>query len=143
MGQREGTVALPLYRSIHLLTEIQAHLEAWKEVQSTLTTYNQPHQLEINLEDPAASLAVQNYVLPCFSGNESLKMMEELTRLLDEVWCDKHQNEEGKKGFEARGHGMKGSSKGRERGWEGDSKEFEEMMEMVLGIMARGWPEAR
>jgi hypothetical protein len=123
---------------------MQAHLEAWKEVQSTLTTRNQPHQPEINLEDPAASLAVQNYLLPCFSGNESLKMMEELTRLLDEVWCDKYQEEgEGKRGFEERSHGMKGIPKGGERGWEGDAKEFEEMMEMVLGIMARVWPEGR
>jgi hypothetical protein len=68
--------------------------------------------------------------------------MGELTELLDEIWCDKYQGGgEGKRGFEERRHGLKGSPRNLEKGWEGESKEFEEMMEMVLGIMARGWPE--
>jgi hypothetical protein len=121
---------------------LQAHLEAWKEVQSTITIRNQPHQPKIILEDPAASLAVQNYILPCFTGTETVKQMGELTELLDEIWCDKYQREgEGKRGFEERSHGLKGSPRHLEKGWEGESKEFEAMLEMVLGIMARGWPE--
>ncbi|PMD12798.1 hypothetical protein NA56DRAFT_454036 [Hyaloscypha hepaticicola] len=120
----------------------KAHLEAWKEVQSTLTIRNQPHQPEIVLEDPAASRAVQNYILPCFTGNETAKQMGELTELLDEIWCDKNLGEgEGKRGFEERSHVLKGSPRNLEKGWEGESKEFEAMMEIVLGIMARGWPE--
>jgi hypothetical protein len=71
-----------------------------------------------------------------------VKQMGELTELLDEIWCDKYQGGgEGKRGFEERRHGLKGSPRNLEKGWEGESKEFEEMMEMVLGIMARGWPE--
>jgi len=121
---------------------LQAHLEAWKEVQSTLIIRNQPHQPEIILEDPVASRAVQNYLLPCFTGNETVKQMGELTELLDEIWCDKYQGEgEGKMGFEERRHGLKGSPRNLEKGWEAESKDLEAMLEMVLGIMARGWPE--
>ena len=99
---------------------------------------NQPDQPDIPAESPAASLAVQNYMLPCFAGNESSMAMEELTRLVDEVWCDRYLGT--RKGFVER-VGAKGERKiWEERGWEGDAKEFEEMMEMVLGIMARGWP---
>jgi hypothetical protein len=65
-------------------------------------------------------------------------VMEELTRLLDEVLRDRYLGT--REGFLER-VGAKGERKSwEERGWEGDAKEFEEMMEMVLGIMARGWP---
>jgi hypothetical protein len=126
-----------------LLTRLwQAHFEARKEVQSTLTNPNQPHQPDIIIEDPAASLAVQNYLLPCFTGNETVKLMGDLTELLDEVWFDKYQGEGvEKRAFEERSHVLKGSPRNLEKGWEGESKECEAMMEMVLGIMARGWLE--
>ncbi|KAE9381978.1 hypothetical protein N431DRAFT_425533 [Stipitochalara longipes BDJ] len=120
----------------------KAHLEAWKEVQSTLTMRNSPHQPDIPTESPAASLAVQNYLLPCFSGNESLNAMEELTRLLDEVWCDRYVNEGTgfNRSFEERASVKSERRSWEEKGWEEMAKEGEEMMEMVLGITARGWP---
>ncbi len=116
----------------------KAHLEAWKEVQSTLIMRNSPHQPDIPTESPAASLAVQNYLLPCFAGNEPLKAMEDLTSLLDEGWGDRYLGT--RHGFEERA-GVKGERRSwEEKGWEGMAKEGDEMMEMVLGIMARGWP---
>ncbi|KAN0121986.1 hypothetical protein V8E51_000312 [Hyaloscypha variabilis] len=120
----------------------KAHLEAWKEVQSTLTMRNSPHQPDIPTESPAASLAVQNCLLPCFSGNDSLKAMEELTKLLDEVWCDRYVNEGTgvSRAFEERAETKGERRSWEEKGWEAMAKEGEEMMEMVLGIMARGWP---
>jgi hypothetical protein len=72
-----------------------------------------------------------------------LKKMEDLTRLLDEIWYDKYQNEGETRAFEERSHVVKGSPKHAEKGWEANAKEVEEMMEMVLGIMARGWPDGR
>lgn len=65
--------------------------------------------------------------------------MGELRGLLDEIWGAKHAdlNKEKEKAFAERGEG-----RGKiERGWEVDLREFEEMGEMVLGIMGRGWPE--
>lgn len=67
--------------------------------------------------------------------------MDEFRDLLDDIWGAKHtglgKEREGK-GFVERGEG-----RGKiERGWEVDLREFEEMGDMVLGIMGRGWPEA-
>ena len=101
---------------------------------------NSPHQPDIPAESPAASLAVQNYLLPCFCGDDSLKAMEELTRLLDEVWGDRYVDGTVERGFEERTSAKSERRSWEEKAWEDVAREGEEMMEMVLGIMARGWP---
>jgi len=95
---------------------------------------NSPPELDMTSESLAASLAVQNYLLPCFCGDEALIAMEELASLLDEVWCDRYEGAPVSRGFEERAGGKS------EKTWQEMAREGEEMMEMVLGIMARGWP---
>ena len=66
--------------------------------------------------------------------------MDELRGLSDEIWGAKHAGL-GKEG-EGKGFVERWEGRGKiERGWEVDLREFEEMGEMVLGIMGRGWPE--
>lgn len=62
--------------------------------------------------------------------------------MLDEVWCERYVNERTgvSRAFEERAETKGERRSWEEKGWEAMAKEGEEMMEMVLGIMARGWP---
>jgi len=60
---------------------------------------------------------------------------------VDEVWNDRYSSQSG--GFKERGQGMKRSLRGGEGGWGKDTKEGEEVIEIVLGIIARIWPRGR
>lgn len=107
-------------------------LEAWKEVHSTLSA--------LNPTEPSASASASQIItqslLPLWTAPCAISTMKELTKLLDEIWSDKYVDR--RRIFEERGDGM---GKMGERGGEREREGCDEMVEIVLGILGRYWPE--
>lgn len=79
-----------------------------------------------------------SYLLPAWTNESHASSMESLMRLLDDVWSDRYLNRSLK--FEERRDGKQSVLL---RDWEKDAKEGEEMMDMILNIQARSWPDVR
>lgn len=87
--------------------------------------------------------AVRVYLLPCFTGDEATSYVDDLGKLINDLWTDKYVKRDRDSRFtERKDTSEKKKSKLRGSGmWEDDIRELEEFFEMVLDIQARFWPE--
>jgi hypothetical protein len=131
VGSGEGLLLTPPSNLNPLADENnnQAQLEAWKEVQSSKSA-------QLPTDNPA-SYAVTKALLYSSTGPASLSSIQDLAKLLDNLWCDTYLSPT--KTFSERGV----SPKHKDRKWEADATEFSEMMEILLDIQSRIWPEVK
>ncbi|KUJ18664.1 uncharacterized protein LY89DRAFT_732219 [Mollisia scopiformis] len=140
--KRERSVLAGL---VMLFAREKAHLDAWLEVKATLSTRPQTRPASVSISQKRKSEpdrgAIRVYLLPEFTSDESVSYVEELGKLVDDLWADKYIKRDRDSRFLERKDLLE-AKKGRMRGggWEDDIKGLEEFFEMVLDIQGRFWP---
>ncbi|KAF8848322.1 hypothetical protein BDZ45DRAFT_753969 [Acephala macrosclerotiorum] len=142
--KRERSVLAGL---VMLYAREKAHLDSWLEVKATISSLPQQRPASVSLSQKRKSEpdrgAVRVYLLPCFTGDEATSYVDDLGKLVNDLWTDKYVKRDRDSRFtERRDTGDKRKMKLRGSGsWEDDIRELEGLFEMVLDIQARFWPD--
>ncbi|CZR50314.1 uncharacterized protein PAC_00186 [Phialocephala subalpina] len=144
--KRERSVLVGL---VMLYAREKAHLDSWLEVKASLSTQPQQRPQSVSLSQKRRSEpdrgVIRVYLLPCFTGDESTSYVEDLGKLVNDLWTDKYVKRDQDSRFsERKDTAEKKKVKLRGGGsWDEDIRELEELFEMVLDIQARFWPEVQ